>query len=567
MRIIKRSGRLAPKVSLVLVDWSVRESFHLLHYLSQQTVERDQFEVTVIEYYDRISDAVLKFEQHVDNWIVLDMPSSCYYHKHLMYNAGIAVSRGEIILIGDSDAMVKASFIATIIRHFEQNPQSVLHIDQFRNARRAFFPFNYPTFDEVLGEGCINNAGGKTSGIRDSRDPIHSRNYGACMCARRQDLIAVGGADMHIDYLGHICGPYDMTFRLANFGRREVWLADEFMYHTWHPGQAGVDNYLGPHDGRHVSTTALETLVSGRIMPLVENTAIADLRTGRAVSAEAALARLIDPHDAAAWNVARISSGALTAEPVARPLGIYRGFRLIHEAGRIVAKPITARASAAYEVLDGRDLEEIRRRVDAMTPRALAIFSHAADMAELACNMAWVLRNYVYGLPKWLSARIGTLDERKALQTNAGRTSAAATDRVDVSTSVAPAVAGTWRRLREAISARISQLFPAERHGVYGLAASIYNVVWGYDSPHGPPHVAVLVEWQRIGRYLQLLGWLALLPKCRITLVSNLDEYRSAIKTLNEDRREAHIFIPAQIHMRFYTAIPVRPGPDRFHIV
>jgi hypothetical protein len=65
-----------------------------------------------------------------------------------------------------------------------------------------------------------------------------------------------------------------MTFRLVNMGHREIWHQTEFMYHTWHPGQAGEDNYLGPHDGRHVSTTALDALLSGRIMPLEENESI-----------------------------------------------------------------------------------------------------------------------------------------------------------------------------------------------------------------------------------------------------------------------------------------------------
>jgi hypothetical protein len=76
-------------------------------------------------------------------------------------------------------------------------------------------------------------------------DIIHSRNYGACFCARRDLLIQIGGADEHIDFIGHICGPYDLTFRLINIGCKEIWHETEFLYHTWHPGQAGENNYLG----------------------------------------------------------------------------------------------------------------------------------------------------------------------------------------------------------------------------------------------------------------------------------------------------------------------------------
>ena len=278
MKFIKHSARPCPKVSLILLDWSVRESFHLLHYLSKQDVDRDLFEVITIEYYSRVSDAIRPFENQVDAWLLLEMPIDCYYHKHLMYNAGIVAAKGDICVICDSDAMVKPGFIRSIITEFENHPNTVLHIDQFRNARKDLYPFCYPDFSEVMGRGCINNVGGRTRGVVDDKDPIHNRNYGACMCARRDDLIAIGGADEHIDYLGHICGPYDMTFRLVNSGHREIWHQTEFMYHTWHPGQAGEDNYLGPHDGRHVSTTALDALISGRTMPLEKNESIKNLR-------------------------------------------------------------------------------------------------------------------------------------------------------------------------------------------------------------------------------------------------------------------------------------------------
>ena len=115
MKFLKRSARPNPKVSLILLDWSVRESFHLLHYLGRQDVPRDDFEVLVIEYYSRVSDAIRRFEDQVDTWLLLEMPEDCYYHKHVMYNAGIVLARGEICVICDSDAMVKPGFIRAIV--------------------------------------------------------------------------------------------------------------------------------------------------------------------------------------------------------------------------------------------------------------------------------------------------------------------------------------------------------------------------------------------------------------------------------------------------------------------
>jgi hypothetical protein len=349
----------------VLLDWSVRESFHLLHYLSRQTAGRDAFEVIIIEFYGRVSEAIRRFEAEVDTWVVLDMPERCYYHKHLMYNVGIALAKGDIVMIGDSDAMVRPTFIDTIVQAFAADPNIVFHIDQFRNTRRDLYPFNYPSFEEVLGEGCINNAGGKTAGVLNTEDPIHSRNYGACMCARRADLIAIGGADEHIDYLGHICGPYDMTFRLINLGRREVWDMHEFMYHTWHPGQAGADNYMGPHDGRHMSTTALEALTSRRTLPLHENRAIQQLRQGQhPADRQSLLAQLVDPNAILAWQLDTANGSHRNR----RPSGssgptVYLGYRIERTGDRYRALPATPSSAAEVPARPTvADLEAVIRR-------------------------------------------------------------------------------------------------------------------------------------------------------------------------------------------------------------
>jgi tetratricopeptide (TPR) repeat protein len=276
-----------PRISLILLDWSCRESFHIFDYLAQQDVPRDEFEVIWIEYYGleapdiarRIRDAeAAGTTPPVDRWIVLDMPPTAYYHKHLMYNLGIIASRGELVMIGDSDAMVTPSFVRKMSEAFDNDPRIVLHLDEIRSHSRQFYPFNYPTFDAVLADNCINWSNGTTTGLLEQYDPLHILNYGACFVAAYGDAVDIGGADEHIDYLGHVCGPYDLTWRLVNFGRREVWHQTEFLYHAWHPGSDGADNYLGPHDGRNVSTLALDTRRTGRVMPLVENVVIRHLR-------------------------------------------------------------------------------------------------------------------------------------------------------------------------------------------------------------------------------------------------------------------------------------------------
>lgn len=285
--LFENDSKTAPLISFVLLDWSCRESFHTLKYLSEQTLERDKYEVIWIEYYGArpaaLEEATKECERLgrpplVDKWIVMGMPENVYYHKHLMYNIGIIAARGKVVALCDSDAIVKPGFAEAIVRKFEEQDNIVLHLDEVRNTGKRFYPFNYPPIEEVTGKGCINWTHGMTTGLYENEDPLHTLNYGACMCALREDLIAVGGADEHIDYAGHVCGPYELTFRLINAGKTEVWHDKEFLYHVWHPGTDGKNNYLGPHDGRNMSTTALEAKRTGRVMPLAENTAIRAMR-------------------------------------------------------------------------------------------------------------------------------------------------------------------------------------------------------------------------------------------------------------------------------------------------
>lgn len=314
-------------VSFILLDWSCRESFHVFKYLNDQTVPRDQYEIIWIEYFDRkvpeIDAGLKEYERMgrppmLDQWIVLGISEDIYYHKHLMYNIGITAAKGEVVTICDADVMVRPTFVESIIKAFESRKSAqekgiVLHLDEVRNSKREYYPFNSPTFEEVEGEGSINWANGKTTGLWDTKDPLHTLNYGACMAARRDDLIAIGGADEHIDYLGHICGPYEITFRLVNAGKKEVWHQSEFLYHTWHPGTDGRKNYLGPHDGFQVSTTAIAVKYSERVMPLLENPAIQLLRkkTGENFPDREKLLTLAKPKKERLeeWSVEKLQKG------------------------------------------------------------------------------------------------------------------------------------------------------------------------------------------------------------------------------------------------------------------
>jgi hypothetical protein len=142
--------------------------------------------------------------------------------------------------------------------------------------------------------------------VDKSPEMLHHANYGACMAARRDDLVAIGGADEHLDFLGYVCGPYEMTFRLVNHGLKERWLRDEYLYHTWHPNLNGENTeYHGPHDGRFMSLRALEARAVGRVRPQLENPWIARAVNGERLGLDE-LARLVAEREEPTWRADRL---------------------------------------------------------------------------------------------------------------------------------------------------------------------------------------------------------------------------------------------------------------------
>ena len=183
------------KVSVILIDWSVRESFHSIEYLNRQTAARSDYELIWLEFYDRKPDDLRKLVESgvdglpaLDQWIVAGYDRDILYSKHRLYNMGILAAQGEICVICDSDAIFTPTFIEKIISAFTETPRAVIHLDEIRNSDERFFPFCHPSLDEIRGNGCFNWAGTVSVGLNNSPDMLHKANYGACMAAKRARL-------------------------------------------------------------------------------------------------------------------------------------------------------------------------------------------------------------------------------------------------------------------------------------------------------------------------------------------------------------------------------------------
>jgi len=258
------------KISLILLDWSVRESFHSLYWLNRQNIPKDIYELIWIELYERVVSEVI---DNVDVYITCNQKGM--YHKHKGYNIGLLKSKGQVIVICDSDAVFPPNFIESIIKTFDiyegKEPKSMV-LMHYEWRTSAKYPKNMKDISEIK------------NFIWQDLWP----NVGACMSFRKFDAVRFGGFDEHKSYKGYMCGPYDLGWRLINAGIPELWHdPDVALYHFSHPDPPATYNQnfswkmyreiTYPHFEGH-ALKSVEAFSTGRLLPLKENSNIFSLR-------------------------------------------------------------------------------------------------------------------------------------------------------------------------------------------------------------------------------------------------------------------------------------------------
>lgn len=270
------------KLSIILLDWSVREYFQALHFLKEQSVSRNLYELIWVELYDREANIVKE---------VCDQLICCHqsgiYHKHKGYNAGLLAAKGELVCICDSDAVFPNDFVERILHcyykdGYDQKPERKI-VQVFQ--RRTKTP--YPGLDKI-----------KLKSIENDYEWETWNNVCACGIFLRNDIIAFGGFDEHKTYRGFFCGYSELTNRMVNMLIDEYWIPDSELA-IWHFAHLRpTDPSYGMKmvsilkeiqsdeiDGNAIY--AIECIASGRFHPLVENYEIKKIRmTSRKFASE-----------------------------------------------------------------------------------------------------------------------------------------------------------------------------------------------------------------------------------------------------------------------------------------
>lgn len=269
INIIKKSQRITPKISIILLDWACREKYFALDCLNNQIIDRNLYELIWVELYNGVKEEVIGKTD-----TVIECNQKGIYHKHKGYNAGLLNANGEIITVCDSDAFFPPDFISSIIDSFDEayaeRTNLVLMHHEFRT--KAKYPDNGIKNIEEL--------------KKFKWDPLWA-NVGACVSVRKENAINFGGFDEHITYKGFICGPYELAWRLVNAGFKQLWYDEKktALWHFFHPHPVELTTIKMLKEIScslfHIKShafAAIRAFSKGRIQPLKENKQIYSIR-------------------------------------------------------------------------------------------------------------------------------------------------------------------------------------------------------------------------------------------------------------------------------------------------
>ncbi|MBI3862015.1 MAG: glycosyltransferase family 2 protein [Planctomycetia bacterium] len=269
-------GAPAPKISIILLDWSCRESFHALKWLQRQDVPRHEYELIWIELYDRVLPEALAAAD-----VVVTLSQQGMYHKHKGYNVGTLLARGKIVTVCDSDAVFPEHFIRSILTAFH---------DEQTGRDRSLVLMHHELRTSQTYPPVLDDSGELNDQERWQWWDIVP-NAGACLSVLRNDAVRFGGFDECPSYRGYLCGPYDLGWRLVNAGIPEIWHdLSCVLWHFAHPDPIGTNGFVPsfkrmlentyPHVDLH-ALTAVEQFSAGQVLPRLENPDIHRLRMAR----------------------------------------------------------------------------------------------------------------------------------------------------------------------------------------------------------------------------------------------------------------------------------------------
>lgn len=207
------------KISVVMVDGSFRENFHIIDSLKSQTYPKEDYEVLWVEFYAAVNDRLK--ENDGLRIITLGNSSNLEYHSSYCFNEGIRLSRGEVLVIPDADVMVEPTFLETVWKEHQSCDRLAMYFHRLNEPKELHDINKSYTLDH----------------LKSLTRATTTSNYGGCLTVRKKWLMEINGYEQNAIFgSGAHSNGYDVNTRLKNLGLHIMWHPTERLYHPWHPG-------------------------------------------------------------------------------------------------------------------------------------------------------------------------------------------------------------------------------------------------------------------------------------------------------------------------------------------
>lgn len=214
-----------PKMSIVMVDGSFRESYHAIDFFCQQDLPPDEYELIWVEYYDKVNPALAAEVAKYPNARIITLGRTGVYHSSYCFNAGIAASRGELVLIPDADLVAEPDMLRAVWDMHQTDDRLVMYL--FRYEEPEELHQAVPTLDH-LQRVCTMTS---------------PSNFGACLTVRKRWLETINGYEQHDVFgTGFHANGQDINTRFKNLGLPVMWHPRIKLYHPWHPFTKAADD-------------------------------------------------------------------------------------------------------------------------------------------------------------------------------------------------------------------------------------------------------------------------------------------------------------------------------------
>lgn len=247
-----------PKISVIMIDGSFRESYHAVDFFCHQTIAPQEYELIWVEFYDHVNPELeKKISGYANARIVTLNYKEEIYHSSYCFNAGIKESKGDNIFIPDADIAVEPYFLEEALKAHEENHKLVIYFyrkEEEKKDHRKNITLKY------LKKVC------------KFKNPS---NYGGCLSVRKKWLEEINGYEQHPVFgSGFHANGIDVYTRFKNLGLQVMWHPGLLLYHPWHPFNAAgfpaweTQKIIANYRAKNLLTVAYQGLNPSKNMDL-----------------------------------------------------------------------------------------------------------------------------------------------------------------------------------------------------------------------------------------------------------------------------------------------------------